>query len=101
VQLVADVVKDYFVPGSISFLEAVGLSVIPPVSAFKARESGSLWTQLRPSRGTLLQSDGAAHEHMARVYCWLQGWLRQSWVPRSHPTAAPVVVTGPHGLYDG
>jgi len=60
---------------AVGTFEALGFTVVPSVSAFKAPERGSLWEQLRPSRGALLQSDWAVYEYLARAYYWLQGWL--------------------------
>ncbi len=54
---------------------ALGLTVVPSISAFKAPERGPLWERLRPSRGALLQSDWAVYEYLARAYYWLQGWV--------------------------
>jgi len=72
---------------AVGTFEALGFTVVPSVSAFKAPERGSLWERLRPSRGALLQSDWAVYEYLARVYYWLQGWLQGEALPR-HVRAA-------------
>jgi uncharacterized SAM-binding protein YcdF (DUF218 family) len=60
---------------AVGTFEALGFSVAPSVSAFKAPETDSMWARLRPNRGALVQSDWAMYEYLARVYYWLQGWL--------------------------
>jgi uncharacterized SAM-binding protein YcdF (DUF218 family) len=54
---------------------ALGFTVVPSVSAFRAPGPESLWERLRPSRSALVQSDWAVYEYVARAYYWLQGWL--------------------------
>ncbi len=58
-----------------STFAALGFTVVPSVSAFKAPDRGSLFGRLRPSRGALLQSDWAVYEYLARGFYWLQGWV--------------------------
>lgn len=60
---------------AVGTFEALGFTVVPSVSAFKAPQPASLAARLRPSRTALLQSDWAVYEYLARVFYWLQGWL--------------------------
>ena len=59
---------------SLGAFRAVGLDPVPSASRLRGDTGDAFWT-LKPTRQSLLISDGAIYEYSAWLYYWGQGWL--------------------------